>query len=165
MRIKGRESTLPYSLIWWGHRGRWVISISCYLATACWSIAFVSLTYCPYTTQTQGPVITFSFQRICVYRPIKNPTPTTGVFIIRQASRSPASSTAHTKGITGTALSFSFSLKTQLALFITATSISGLTARAQTVPSTVVLCTASTRAKVHNVTLIIKNVFFPPPIC
>lgn len=57
MRMEERGRTHPRCLIWWGHRGRWDISISCYLATACWSVKAVciaswSLVYCSYTKTT-----------------------------------------------------------------------------------------------------------------
>lgn len=64
MRMEERRRTHPRCLIWWGHRGRWDISISCYLATACWSVKAVciaswSLVYCSHTKTT--PRITPSF--------------------------------------------------------------------------------------------------------
>lgn len=126
MRMKDGESAFPHSLIWWGHHGRWVTTISCYLATACWidkavHIASLSLIYCLYN-------ITNTY----AYR--EHPQECVSITSVAPVTvwRSPVSSWVHTKGITGATLSFFLPLKTQCALFITATSIYCLTAHTYT---------------------------------
>lgn len=143
MRMEERGRTHPRCLIWWGHRGRWDISISCYLATACWSVKAVciaswSLVYCSYTKTT--PRITPSFSESLQKKKDETKTKTSpplqschrSVHYISQpihSSREPCLHSSLYKENCRYCLVLYLPAKTQLALSIRATSIYCLSAQ------------------------------------
>lgn len=144
------------------------ISISCYLATACRGgeavhIGSLSLTYSTNTNTNTSNTLIFFPTHLC--KSIKNPfTPLQpshrSVHYSSHSSREPCLFCSSYKKNHRHCLVISLPLKTQPALFLTATSISCLTAHTKTAHSTVVVCTVAISGQVHK----IKSLFFPP-IC